>query len=325
MTSTTLVLAETTGDNVAQSTLATLAAARELCDTLDVFVAGGQVAKAAAQLACMANVRRVLIAEAGHLGSCLAEDLAGLVAEHVRDYSHVLAPATTFGKNLLPRVAALVDIQMVSDVIGIWDSETFVHPIYAGNANETVRILEPHKLLTIRPTAFAKEAVDGGEARVEHIRVGEPRAQSREIELRLHGSDRPQLESATVVVSGGRAFGSAEKFRLLKALAADLNAAVGASRAAVDAGYAPNDCQVGQTGKVVAPELYIAVGISGAIQHLAGMTGSKVIVAINKDPDAPIFGVADYGLVGDLFEIIPELGEKIRLLRSEPVSELADA
>lgn len=213
---------------------------------------------------------------------------------------------------------------MVSDVTAIQDAETFVHPIYAGNAEETLRVLEPHKLLTIRPTAFAKEALGGGEGRIERIDVGEPHGQSREVELQLDETDRPQLESSGIVVSGGRAFGSVEKFRLLEELAADLNAAVGASRAAVDAGYAPNDCQVGQTGKVVAPELYIAVGISGAIQHLAGMTGSKVIVAINKDPDAPIFGVADYGLVGDLFEVLPELREKIRLLRSELDLELAE-
>ena len=325
MTNNILVLAETTGDAVAPSTLATLAAARKLGDTVDVLVAGAQVGKAAEGLAAMANVRCVMAAEAPHLGGGLAEDLAGLITELVVDYSHVLAPATTFGKNLLPRVAALADIQMVSDVTGIQDPETFVHPIYAGNADETLRVLEPHKLLTIRPTAFPKEVVDGGDGRIEPVHVGESRGQSREVDLHLDESDRPQLESSGIVVSGGRAFGSLEKFRLLEELAADLNAAVGASRAAVDAGYAPNDCQVGQTGKVVAPELYIAVGISGAIQHLAGMTGSKVIVAINKDPDAPIFGVADYGLVGDLFEILPQLREKIRVLRDEPDSHLAEA
>ncbi|WP_018869279.1 MULTISPECIES: electron transfer flavoprotein subunit alpha/FixB family protein [unclassified Thioalkalivibrio] len=325
MTNTILVLAEATGDAVAPSTLATLTAARELGDTVDILVAGAQIRKAAEGLAAMATVRCVLTAEAPHLGGGLAEDLAGLITELVGDYSHVLAPATTFGKNLLPRIAALADIQMVSDVTGIRDPETFVHPIYAGNADETLRVLEPHKLLTIRPTAFAREVVDGGDGRIEPVEVGESRGQSREVDLQLDESDRPQLESAGVVVSGGRAFGSVEKFRLLEELAADLNAAVGASRAAVDAGYAPNDCQVGQTGKVVAPELYIAVGISGAIQHLAGMTGSKVIVAINKDPDAPIFGVADYGLVGDLFEILPQLQEKIRVLRGEPDSQLAEA
>lgn len=324
MTNTILVLAETTGDAVAPSTLATLTAARELGDSVDVVVAGARVGKAAEGLGAMANVRCVLTAEASHLGGGLAEDIAGLITELVGDYSHVLAPATTFGKNLLPRVAALMDIQMVSDVTVIQDAETFVHPIYAGNAEETLRVLEPHKLLTIRPTAFAKEALGGGEGRIERIDVDEPHGQSREVELQLDETDRPQLESSGIVVSGGRAFGSVEKFALLEELAADLNAAVGASRAAVDAGYAPNDCQVGQTGKVVAPELYIAVGISGAIQHLAGMTGSKVIVAINKDPDAPIFGVADYGLVGDLFDVLPELRGKIRRLRSEPGLELAE-
>ncbi|WP_018865563.1 MULTISPECIES: electron transfer flavoprotein subunit alpha/FixB family protein [unclassified Thioalkalivibrio] len=325
MANTILVVAETAGETLAASTLSTLTAARELDGPIDVLVAGARPAAAAESLASMAGVRRVLVAEAPHLAGGLAEDLSGLVAGHVEHYSHVLAPATTFGKNLLPRVAALVDIQMVSDVTVIEDAETFVHPIYAGNANETLRVLEPHKLLTIRPTAFAKEVVGGGEAQLERIDVGETLAQSREVELQLDESDRPQLESSGIVVSGGRAFGSLEKFRLLEELAADLNAAVGASRAAVDAGYAPNDCQVGQTGKVVAPELYIAVGISGAIQHLAGMTGSKVIVAINKDPDAPIFGVADYGLVGDLFDILPELHEKIRQLRSEPAPGLAEA
>ncbi|WP_017942692.1 MULTISPECIES: electron transfer flavoprotein subunit alpha/FixB family protein [unclassified Thioalkalivibrio] len=325
MTNTVLVVAETAGDSLAASTLVTLTAARELGGAIDVLVAGAQTGSAAESLASMADIRCVRVAEAPHLAGALAEDLAAVVAAHVGEYSHVLAPATTFGKNLLPRVAALADIQMVSDVISIRDAETFVHPIYAGNANETLRVLEPHKLLTIRPTAFAKEAVAGGEARVEPVEAGKPQGRSREIDLQLDESDRPQLESAGVVVSGGRAFGSPEKFRLLEELAAGLNAAVGASRAAVDAGYAPNDCQVGQTGKVVAPELYIAVGISGAIQHLAGMTGSKVIVAINKDPDAPIFGVADYGLVGDLFEILPELRDKIRVLRGEPDSQLAEA
>ncbi|WP_019568085.1 electron transfer flavoprotein subunit alpha/FixB family protein [Thioalkalivibrio sp. ALMg13-2] len=325
MTNTILVVAETTADTIAASTLSTLTAARELRGTIDILVAGVAVEAVAESLASMADVRRVLVAEAAHLSGGLAEDLADLVAAHVDGYTHVLVPATTFGKNLLPRVAALVDTQMVSDVTAIQGAETFVHPIYAGNANETLRVLEPRKLLTIRPTAFSSEVLAGGGAPVERVDVGEPKGQSREAGLHVDASDKPQLESAGVVVSGGRAFGSADNFRLLEDLAADLNAAVGASRAAVDAGYAPNDCQVGQTGKVVAPALYIAVGISGAIQHLAGMTDSRVIVAINKDPDAPIFGVADYGLVGDLFEILPELREKIRVLRSEPDSELVEA
>jgi electron transfer flavoprotein alpha subunit len=250
------------------------------------------------------------VADAAVYAHPLAEGLALLVVGLAEGYSHVLAPATTFGKNFLPRVAALLDVAMLSDITAIESADTFVRPIYAGNALATVRSLDRIKLLTVRGTAF-DAAGEGGTAAIEAIAAGEGYEQSSYVGAELTKSERPELTSARIVVSGGRGLGSGENFKLIEAVADKLNAAIGASRAAVDAGYVPNDYQVGQTGKIVAPELYIAVGISGAIQHLAGMKESKVIVAINKDEEAPIFQVADYGLVADLFQALPELAERL--------------
>jgi len=270
-------------------------------------VAGADCAAAAQAAAGLSGVTRVLHADDAALEHGLAEALAPLVARLAPDYSHVLAPATTFGKNVMPRAAALADIQMISDIAGIEAADTFRRPVYAGNAIATVQTDEPVKMLTVRTTAFEPVPAAEASAPIEAIDVA-PAAHGAAFEgHELTVSSRPELTTAGVVVSGGRGLGSKENFALLDSLADRLGAAVGASRAAVDAGYAPNDSQVGQTGKVVAPALYIAVGISGAIQHLAGMKDSKVIVAINKDEDAPIFQVADYGLVADLFDALPEL------------------
>jgi electron transfer flavoprotein alpha subunit len=281
-----------------------------LGDDIQLLVAGancGAVAEAAARLQ---GVSKVLVADAAVYAHPLAEGLALLVVGLAEGYSHVLAPATTFGKNFLPRVAALLDVAMLSDITAIESADTFVRPIYAGNALATVRSLDRIKLLTVRGTAF-DAAGEGGTAAIEAIAAGEGYEQSSYVGAELTKSERPELTSARIVVSGGRGLGSGENFKLIEAVADKLNAAIGASRAAVDAGYVPNDYQVGQTGKIVAPELYIAVGISGAIQHLAGMKESKVIVAINKDEEAPIFQVADYGLVADLFQALPELAERL--------------
>jgi electron transfer flavoprotein alpha subunit len=267
------------------------------------------VAQAAAKIS---GVAKVLAADAAHLDHELAENIAPVAAKLMDGYDAFVAPATTFGKNIAPRVAALIDVMQVSDVIGIEDASTFVRPIYAGNAIATVKSKDAKKVITVRGTAFDKASADGGSAAVEQVDAGQPAGTSEFVSMDASESERPELTSAKVIVSGGRAFGSSDQFHaLLDPLADKLGAAVGASRAAVDAGYAPNDYQVGQTGKIVAPEVYVAIGISGAIQHLAGMKDSKVIVAINKDEEAPIFQVADIGLVGDLFKIVPELTEKL--------------
>jgi len=306
-----LVLAEHDNKELNPSTLTTVSAAAKLGDDIHVLVAGSACASVAEAATKIAGVTKVLKSEAEHLEHLLAEDIAGLIVEQADSYSHILAPATTFGKNILPRAAALLDTQQISDISGIIDADTFERPIYAGNALATVKSKDDKKLITVRATAFDPADAEGGSAVIEDINAPAASGLSSFVKQELSESDRPDLASAKIVVSGGRALGSTENFELIEKLADKLGGAVGASRAAVDAGYVPNDYQVGQTGKVVAPDLYIAIGISGAIQHLAGMTDSKIIVAINKDEEAPIFQVADYGLVGDLFEIVPELTEKL--------------
>lgn len=302
----TLVIAEHDNGTLRSSTHHTVAAARQLGAEVHVLVAGFNAAAVAAAAAALDGVSKVLHADAAAFEHGLAENLTEQVLAVAGPYQHLLFPATAFGKNLAPRVAARLDVGQVSDVIAINGPDTFQHPIYAGNAIETVQALDAVKVLTIRTTAF--DAVgQGGAASVEQLEAAAANDRVAFIARNSPTSTRPELAGARVVVSGGRALGSVENFVMLEALADKLGAALGASRAAVDAGYAPNDWQVGQTGKIVAPDLYIAVGISGAIQHLAGMKDAKVIVAINKDPEAPIFGVADYGLVGDLFTLVPEL------------------
>jgi electron transfer flavoprotein alpha subunit len=302
-----LVIAE--HDNLAlkAATLNTVTAARRIGTEVHVLVAGGACAPVAAAAARIAGVAKVLIADAGQYGDQTAENLAALVVAQSAGYSHILAPATTFGKDLLPRVAALLDVAQVSDIVEVVGDDTFVRPIYAGNALATVKSADPIKVVTVRTTAF-DAAGDGGESPIEPVAAVPAAGQTTLIGRELTKSERPELAAASIIVSGGRGLGSGENYhRLLEPLADKLGAALGASRAAVDAGFVPNDYQVGQTGKIVAPQLYVAIGISGAIQHLAGMKESKVIVAINKDPDAPIFQIADYGLVADLFQAVPEL------------------
>jgi electron transfer flavoprotein alpha subunit len=306
-----LLLVEHDGKSIKDATLAAVTAAGMLGD-VHALVAGKDVGAVGEAAAKIAGVAKVLVADAPHLDHELAENVAPVAAKLMDGYDAFVAPATTFGKNIAPRVAALIDVMQVSDVIGIEDANTFVRPIYAGNAIATVKSNDSKKVITVRGTAFDKAAADGGGAPVEKVDAGQPSGGSEFVSMDASESERPELTSAKVIVSGGRAFGSSEQFHaLLDPLADKLGAAVGASRAAVDAGYAPNDYQVGQTGKIVAPEVYIAIGISGAIQHLAGMKDSKTIVAINKDEEAPIFQVADIGLVGDLFKIVPELTEKL--------------
>jgi electron transfer flavoprotein alpha subunit len=307
-----LILAEHSDNALDGATLATIGAAQKIGGEIDLLCCGAQ-AKAAAEAAKSAGgVRKVLYAPGAEYNAPLAENLAWLIHELASAYSHVLAPATTFGKDVLPRAAALCDAQQISDIITVIDATTFKRPIYAGNAIETVQSHQKQHFITVRPTAFDKVAATGGNAVLEEVVNKGDYGKARFIELQQVKSERPELSAASVVVSGGRAFGSKEKFyELLEPLADKLGAALGASRAAVDAGYVPNDYQVGQTGKVVAPQLYFAIGISGAIQHLAGMKDSKVIVAINKDENAPIFEIADYGLVGDIFTLIPELTAKL--------------
>jgi len=302
-----LVIAEHDNQTLNAATLNTVAAASQLGDDIHVLVAGEGVAEVAKQAAAAAGVTKVLVADGPALANGLAENIATQVLAIAQDYSHILFPATAAGKNTAPRVAAQLDVAQVSDILSVESADTFTHPIYAGNAIATVQSSDPVKVITVRTTAFDAVASEGGDAAIENIDAADDSGLSSFVGREVAESDRPDLASASVVISGGRGLGSAENFEILEALADKLGAALGASRAAVDAGYVPNDWQVGQTGKIVAPQLYIAVGISGAIQHLAGMKDSKVIVAINKDPDAPIFEVADYGLVADLFEAVPEL------------------
>lgn len=302
-----LVLAEHDNKSLNVATLKTVAAAAQLGGDVHVLVAGHGAKAVAEEAAKVAGVGKVLLADSPALEHHLAENLAPLVAAGAEGYTHILAPATTTGKDVLPRVAALLDVAQLSDVIKIESADTFVRPIYAGNILATVTSSDKVKVITVRVTAFDAAAATGGSASVEAIDAGADAGLSTFVSKNEVASERPELTAARVVISGGRGLGSGENFKLLEGIANKLNAAIGASRAAVDAGYVPNDYQVGQTGKVVAPELYIAVGISGAIQHLAGMKDSKVIVAINKDEAAPIFEIADYGLVADLFKALPEL------------------
>ena len=304
---TILVIAEHDGAALKSATLNTIAAAQKIGGDIHVLVAGhnaGGAAKAAAQVA---GVAKALHADAPQFATPTAENVAALAVGLAPSYSHVMLPATGFGKNIAPRIAALLDVAQVSDIIAVESADTFVRPIYAGNAFATVQAKDAKKVITVRTTGFDAAAATGGSGAVETITAPPDGGRVKVLAQELTKSDRPELTSARVIISGGRGLQNGENFKMLEALADKLHAAIGASRAAVDAGYVPNDYQVGQTGKIVAPDLYIAVGISGAIQHLAGMKDSKVIVAINKDPDAPIFQIADYGLVGDLFEIIPQL------------------
>ena len=302
-----LILAEHDNKSLKAATLNTIAAATKLSGDVDALVAGEGCADVAAKVAALQGVKRVLVVDNAAYGDQAAEPLAKLVVSLAGNYSHLLAPASSYGKNTMPRVAALLDVAQISDIMGVVSEDTFVRPIYAGNALATVTSSDAKKVITVRSTAFDPVA-EGGSAAVENAAAADVGKKSELVGRELTKSERPELGAAKIVVSGGRGLGSGDSFKsVLEPLADKLGAAIGASRAAVDAGFVSNDCQVGQTGKIVAPQLYIAVGMSGAIQHLAGMKDSKVIVAINKDPDAPIFQVADYGLVADLFEAVPQL------------------
>ena len=306
-----LVIAEHDNAQLKGATLNVVAAATQIDADVHVLVAGHGAQAVADQAAKAVGVTKVLLADGESLANALAENVAEQVLAVADQYSHILFPATVSGKNVAPRVAAKLDVAQVSDITAVVSPDTFERPIYAGNAIATVQSADDKKVLTVRTTAFDAGAAEGGSAAVETLTAVSDSGKSSFVGRELAASDRPELAGAGVVVSGGRGMGSAENFKVLEPLADKLGAALGASRAAVDAGFAPNDWQVGQTGKVVAPELYVAIGISGAIQHLAGMKDSKVIVAINKDEEAPIFQVADYGLVADLFEAVPELTEKL--------------
>ena len=307
-----LVVAEHDNKTVKKATLNTVAAAQKLGSDIHVLVAGHQAGEAAKAAAQISGVKKVLHADAPHLGEFLAENVAALVVSLAKNYSHVLAPATSNGKNVLPRAAALLDVQQISDISGVESADTFVRPIYAGNALATVKSKDPIKVITVRTTAFDAASL-GNSAPVESVAPPADTGLSAFVGREVSKSERPELTAAKIIVSGGRGMGSGENFtKVLEPLADKLGAAMGASRAAVDAGFVPNDWQVGQTGKIVAPDLYVAVGISGAIQHLAGMKDSRVIVAINKDEEAPIFQVADFGVVGDLFQLVPSLVEELK-------------
>ena len=305
-----LLLAEINDGQLAMDATAKAVSGAKALGDVTVLCAGAAAKAAADEAATISGVAKVLVAEDELYGHRLAEPAAALIASMAADYSHIVAPATTDAKNIFPRVAALLDVMVISDVSAIIDADTFERPIYAGNALQTVKSSDAKKVITLRTASF-DAAPTGGSASVEAIGAGDNPALSSWVEDKVAASDRPELTSAGVVVSGGRGVGSKDDFAIIEKLADKLGAAVGASRAAVDSGFAPNDWQVGQTGKVVAPELYVAVGISGAIQHLAGMKDSKIIVAINKDEEAPIFQVADYGLVADLFTAVPELTDKL--------------
>ena len=306
-----LVVAEHDNNEIKGSTLNTITAASEIGGDVSVLVAGSESSSAAEQASKIAGISSVIHVDDPIYKNFLAEDLGNLVVSIAEGFHHILAPATTFGKNFLPRVAAKLDVQQISDIISVEDADTFKRPIYAGSCIATVKSNDSVKVITVRTTAFDASPISDSSVGVDSGDVVDSLNNANFVSDEIAVSDRPELTAAEVIVSGGRALGSSENFKIIEALADKLGAAVGASRAAVDAGYVPNDYQVGQTGKIVAPSLYIAIGISGAIQHLAGMKDSKVIVAINKDEDAPIFQVADYGLVGDLFEAVPELTDSV--------------
>ncbi|MFL9880526.1 electron transfer flavoprotein subunit alpha/FixB family protein [Herbaspirillum rhizosphaerae] len=307
---TALVIAEHDNVSLKGSTLNTVTAAAQAGGDVHILVAGHNAKAAADAAAQIAGVSKVLLADAPQFADGLAENVAEQALAIAKDYTHILAPATAYGKNILPRVAAKLDVAQISEITKVDSADTFERPIYAGNAIATVQSSDSIKVITVRTTGF-DAAATGGSAAVESLTAVADSGKSSFVSREVAKSDRPELTAAKIIVSGGRGMGSSESFKILEPLADKLNAAMGASRAAVDAGYVPNDWQVGQTGKIVAPQLYIAVGISGAIQHLAGMKDSKVIVAINKDEEAPIFSVADYGIVGDLFEIVPELVKQL--------------
>jgi electron transfer flavoprotein alpha subunit len=307
---TALVIAEHDNASLKGSTLNTVTAAAQCGGDVHVLVAGHNAGAAAEAASKIAGVTKVLLADAAQFADGLAENVAEQILAIASNYSHILAPATAYGKNILPRVAAKLDVGQISEIIKIDSPDTFERPIYAGNAIATVQSVDPVKVITVRTTGF-DAAATGGSAAVETITAAGDFGKSSFVNRELAKSDRPELTAAKIIVSGGRGMGSGDNFKILEPLADKLGAAMGASRAAVDAGFVPNDWQVGQTGKIVAPQLYIAVGISGAIQHLAGMKDSKTIVAINKDPEAPIFSVADYGIVGDLFELVPQLTSQL--------------
>ena len=302
-----LVIAEHDSASIKAATLNTIAAAQKIGGDIHVLVAGHNAQAAADAAAKIAGVSKVLLADAAQLEAGLAENVQATVMNIAKDYTHILTPATAYGKNIAPRIAAKLDVAQISDITAVDSADTFERPIYAGNAIATVQSQDPIKVITVRTTGFDPVAAEGGSATVEKIEAAADTGLSQFVSREVTKLDRPELTSAKIIVSGGRGLGNGENYtKILEPLADKLNAALGASRAAVDAGFVPNDYQVGQTGKIVAPQLYVAVGISGAIQHLAGMKDSKVIVAINKDPEAPIFSVADYGLVGDLFSVVPD-------------------
>jgi electron transfer flavoprotein alpha subunit len=309
---TILVIAEHDNASVKSATLNTIAAAQKIGGDIHVLIAGSNAQAAADAAAKIVGVAKVLLADAPQLADGLAENIDGTVVQIAKNYSHILAPATPYGKNIAPRIAAHLDVAQISDITAVDSPDTFERPIYAGNAIATVQSSDAIKVITVRTTGFDPVAAEGGNASVEKIEASADAGISKFVSRELTKLDRPELTSAKIIVSGGRGLGSGENYtKVLEPLADKLGAALGASRAAVDAGFVPNDYQVGQTGKIVAPNLYVAVGISGAIQHLAGMKDSKVIVAINKDAEAPIFSVADYGLVGDLFTVVPELVKEL--------------
>jgi len=307
-----LVLAEHDHKTVRKATLNAVSAAQKLGE-VHVLVAGHQAGEAAKAAAQIAGVKKVLHADAAHLKDFLAENVSSLLVSLGKNYSHLLAPATSNGKNIMPRVAALLDVQQISDITAVESADTFVRPIYAGNAMATVKSKDAIKVITVRTTAFDAAGSSGSNAEIQNVQVPADSGLSQFVSREVSKSERPELTAAKIIVSGGRGMANGENFKkVLEPLADKLGAGMGASRAAVDAGFVPNDWQVGQTGKIVAPDLYVAVGISGAIQHLAGMKDSRVIVAINKDEEAPIFQVADYGIVGDLFQVVPQLVEELK-------------